>query len=220
MNKRVVRRLLETFLRRSGGELVPLVLFVGRGCHEERPLGQWLPVGGRDRRVATATLLSQLTSIRGRRRSATRRRPASTSWTMNSLLRTDNFLQEIADAAWASVPTNLKSGQITPRSPASRSTPRPMATRCSRSSPHHRGPAAVGQAWRRRPSTASWSSTWWPADVSESKAAETFFADPADRPTRRRWTNVHAALNVVTPPPTPGARWSSGPWPSRSRSSA
>ena len=65
MNKRVLRRLLETFFRRWWLYLLPLVLFVGVGVLKgARSTSGYESVGTVD--VSSSTVLSQLTpSVRG-----------------------------------------------------------------------------------------------------------------------------------------------------------
>ncbi len=109
MNKRVVRRLLETFFRRWYLYLLPLVLFLGAGLW--RAMGTtsgYRSMGVID--VSNGTLLSQLTSIRGE--SFGYETPAaSTARTMNSLLGTGHFIESIAEHA--GVTDALDSGAVT-----------------------------------------------------------------------------------------------------------
>jgi capsular polysaccharide biosynthesis protein len=97
MNKRVVRRLLDTFFRRWWLYLVPLVLFsavgVAKAVHSS---SGYRSVGVID--VAQGTLLSDLTSIRGEN-FGYETPAASTSKTLNSLLRTDSFMATVAEGA-------------------------------------------------------------------------------------------------------------------------
>jgi uncharacterized protein involved in exopolysaccharide biosynthesis len=95
MNKRVVRRLLETFFRRWYLYLVPLVLFtlVGAWRASDHASG-YRSVGVID--VARGTLLSELTSIRGENYGYDT--PANyTARTINSLIGTDRFVESIAE---------------------------------------------------------------------------------------------------------------------------
>ncbi len=109
MNKRVVRRLLETFFRRWWLYLLPLVLFVAMGVLQvSHSSTGYQSVGVVD--VSSGTLLSQLTSIRGDTYGY--QTPAvSTAKTLSSLLATDNFVETVASQAGVS--TALKSGELT-----------------------------------------------------------------------------------------------------------
>jgi uncharacterized protein involved in exopolysaccharide biosynthesis len=109
MNKRVVRRLLETFFRRWYLYLIPLVLFFGVGVWKATgTTSGYRSIGVVD--VSNGTLLSQLTSIRGESfgydTAAT-----STARTMNSLLGTGHFIDSIAEKA--GVTDALETGALT-----------------------------------------------------------------------------------------------------------
>ena len=97
MNKRVVRRLLDTFFRHRWLYLLPVALFMLVGASQVVASGSgYLSVGVVD--VAKDTLLSDLTSIRGENFGF--ETPAiATAKTMNGLLGTDNFLTAIAKSA-------------------------------------------------------------------------------------------------------------------------
>jgi len=109
MNKRVVRRLLETFFRRWWLYLLPVALLVAGGIALSLRSGSgYQAVGVVD--VSKGTLLSELTSIRGEQFGYDT--PAtSTARTLNSLLRTDNFIEAVAKRA--GVTTALKTGELT-----------------------------------------------------------------------------------------------------------
>lgn len=97
MNKRVVRRLLETFFRRWWLFLLPFVLFTAVGVAKAMTTSTgYQSVGVVD--VSSETLLSQLTSVRGDvfgyETPAT-----STARTINSLLGTDQFVEAVAEDA-------------------------------------------------------------------------------------------------------------------------
>jgi uncharacterized protein involved in exopolysaccharide biosynthesis len=109
MNKRVVRRLLETFFRRWWLYLVPVVLFTGVGVMMGFD-GQngYESAGVVD--VSKGTLLSQLTSIRGENFGY--ETPATaTAKTMNSLMGTDQFISAVAKSA--GVTDALERGELT-----------------------------------------------------------------------------------------------------------
>jgi uncharacterized protein involved in exopolysaccharide biosynthesis len=110
MNKRVVRRLLETFFRRWWLYVLPLALFAMVGVAKGLDSGSgYQSVGVVD--VSKGTLLSQLTSIRGDN-FGYETPAAATARTMNSLLRTDQFIEAVAKAA--GVTDAVKQGQLTP----------------------------------------------------------------------------------------------------------
>jgi uncharacterized protein involved in exopolysaccharide biosynthesis len=109
MNKRVVRRLLETFFRRWWLYLLPVALFTGVGMLKVVS-GQsgYQSAGVVD--VSKGTLLSQLTSIRGEN-FGYETPAAATARTMNSLLRTDQFISAVAKSA--GVTEALDRGELT-----------------------------------------------------------------------------------------------------------
>ena len=109
MNKRVVRRLLETFFRRWWLYLVPLTLFSLMGVAKAMQAESgYRSVGVVD--VSKGTLLSQLSSVRGENFGY--ETPASaTARTISSLLRTDRFIQSVAETA--GVTGALERGQLT-----------------------------------------------------------------------------------------------------------
>jgi uncharacterized protein involved in exopolysaccharide biosynthesis len=97
MNKRVVRRTFETFFRRWWLYLLPFVLFAGVGVLKaSKTTSGYQSTGVID--VASDTVLSQLTSIRGENFGYETPANATTK-TMNSLLRTDRFIETIAESA-------------------------------------------------------------------------------------------------------------------------
>jgi uncharacterized protein involved in exopolysaccharide biosynthesis len=109
MNKRVVRRLLDTFFRRRWLYIVPLVLFTVAGIARGFSSGSgYESVGVID--VAKDTLLSDLTSIRGENFGF--ETPATaTAKTINALMGTDNFITSIAKSA--GVTGALSRGELT-----------------------------------------------------------------------------------------------------------
>jgi uncharacterized protein involved in exopolysaccharide biosynthesis len=109
MNKRVVRRLLETFFRRWWLYVLPVALFTAAGVAFSLSSGSgYQSAGVID--VSKGTLLSELTSIRGETFGFDT--PAiSTARTVNSLLRTDNFIEAIAKGA--GVTGALTRGELT-----------------------------------------------------------------------------------------------------------
>ena len=165
------------------------MLFAGVGAMKSVHSGSgFQSVGVID--VSHGTLLSQLTSIRGE--TFGYETPASsTSRTMNSLLRTDNFLQEIADSA--GIGDQLKSGQITPialrqsiySSPDGDTLLQVVAT-----TENPQLSAKLAQA-----TIDSFVKYVVAGDVSESKAAETFFADQLTV-YQKALDDAHAALNA------------------------
>ena len=109
MNKRVLRRLLETFFRRWWLYLLPVALFGAFGVLKGLDAGSgYQSVGTVD--VSQDTLLSQLTSIRGDT-FGYQTPAASTAKTVNSLLSTDQFIESVGQQA--GVTAALKSGQLT-----------------------------------------------------------------------------------------------------------
>ena len=104
-----MRRLLETFFRRRWLYLVPVILFslVGMAKAATSNSG-YQSVGVID--VSNGTLLSQLTSVRGQTFGF--ESPATTTArTMNSVLRTDNFMESVIKEA--GVTQAIKTGQLT-----------------------------------------------------------------------------------------------------------
>jgi uncharacterized protein involved in exopolysaccharide biosynthesis len=109
MNKRVVRRLLETFFRRWYLYLLPLVLFFGVGVWKASgTTSGYRSVGIVD--VSNGTLLSELTSIRGENY-GWETPAASTARTINSLLGTGQFVESIAESA--GVTGAIERGELT-----------------------------------------------------------------------------------------------------------
>jgi uncharacterized protein involved in exopolysaccharide biosynthesis len=109
MNKRVVRRLLETFFRRWYLYLVPLVAFTAVGVYKASgTTSGYKSTGIVD--VSNGTLLSELTSIRGENYGYDTP-AASTAGTINGLLGTGQFTTEVATRA--GVTTALQRGQLT-----------------------------------------------------------------------------------------------------------
>jgi uncharacterized protein involved in exopolysaccharide biosynthesis len=109
MNKRVVRRLLDTFFRRRWLYILPVVLFTVAGFARGFASGSgYESVGVID--VAKDTLLSDLTSIRGENFGF--ETPAtSTAKTINALMGTGNFITSIAKSA--GVTGALSRGELT-----------------------------------------------------------------------------------------------------------
>src|SRR5262245_47714927 len=109
MNKRVLRRGLETFFRRWWLYLLPVVLFaavgVMKGAHSS---SGYQSTGVID--VSKDTLLSQRTDIRGDTFGFDTP-STSTAKTINSLLSTDQFMESVASRA--GVTGAIKSGQLT-----------------------------------------------------------------------------------------------------------
>lgn len=110
MNKRVVRRILETFFDRWWLYLLPVLLFIGVGVQQASSTSTgFRSVGVVD--VSSGTLLSELSSVRGDLYGY--ETPATvTSRQINSLLRTDQFIEAIAESA--GVDDALQRGDITP----------------------------------------------------------------------------------------------------------
>jgi len=110
MNKRVVRRLLETFFKRWWLYALPVVLFalVGVGKAASAQSG-FESVGTID--VSNSTVLSQLTTSNQDGNVGFETPATTTARTINSLLGTDQFIDSIATQA--GLTTALKSGQLT-----------------------------------------------------------------------------------------------------------
>jgi uncharacterized protein involved in exopolysaccharide biosynthesis len=109
MNKRVVRRLLETFFRRWYLYLVPVIAFTAVGAYKASgTTSGYKSTGIVD--VSAGTLLSELTSIRGENYGYDTP-AASTAGTINGLLGTGQFTTEVATRA--GVTTALQRGQLT-----------------------------------------------------------------------------------------------------------
>jgi hypothetical protein len=108
--KRIVLRLLETFFRRWWAYLLPVVLFTAVGVSQNlRVTNGYKSVGVIN--VSGDTLLSNLTSIRGEGVFGYETPAAFTSRQMNSLLRTELFINAVAEAA--GVTTAVEQGLIT-----------------------------------------------------------------------------------------------------------
>jgi capsular polysaccharide biosynthesis protein len=170
MNKRVVQRLLETFFRRWWLYLLPLVLFSAVGVMKGVNSGHgFTSTGVID--VSRGTLLSQLTSIRGENFGY--ETPAnSTAGTMSSLLRTDQFMTEIAESA--GVGEQLARGEMTPAAlrmaiHVTPSTDTLLGVQATTDDPELSARLAKATIDRFVDYVVS-------GDVSESKAAEGFFA--------------------------------------------
>jgi len=111
MNKRVVRRLLDTFFRRRWLYLTPVILFTLLGIASFFRSGSgYQSVGVID--VANGTVLSELTSLKGDQKFGFETPSASTAKAMTSLIGTDNFVDSIAKAA--GVTGALQRGELSP----------------------------------------------------------------------------------------------------------
>jgi uncharacterized protein involved in exopolysaccharide biosynthesis len=169
MNKRVVRRLLETFFRRWYLYLVPLVLFTGVGVYKAMGLESgYRSVGVID--VSKGTLLSELTSIRGENYGYDT--PAnSTARTMSSLLGTRRFILDVVERA--GLTEAVRAGVILPdgiRGAISASAGGDTLLRVVATSSNPEVSANLAKA-----TIESFIEYTVEGDVSESRAAEQFF---------------------------------------------
>jgi len=171
MNKRVVRRLLDTFFRHRWLYLLPVALFVLVGATQAFASGSgYLSVGVVD--VAKDTLLSDLTSIRGENFGF--ETPAiATAKTMNGLLGTDNFLTAIAKSA--GVTGALKRGELSTLAIKQAITVTPDGDNLVKIEAHTNNPELSARL--AKGTIDSFTNYLVSADVGESKAAEQFFND-------------------------------------------
>jgi uncharacterized protein involved in exopolysaccharide biosynthesis len=110
MNKRVVRRLLETFFRRWWLYALPMVLFALVGVAKAGTTRSGFESAGTID-VSNSTVLSQLTKSNQGGNVGFDTPATTTARTVNSLLATDQFVDAIATQA--GLTTALKSGQLT-----------------------------------------------------------------------------------------------------------
>jgi len=171
MNKRVVRRLLDTFFRHRWLYLLPVALFVLVGASQVVASGSgYLSVGVVD--VAKDTLLSDLTSIRGENFGF--ETPAiATAKTMNGLLGTDNFLTAIAKSA--GVTGALERGELSTLAIKQAITVTPDGDNLVKIAAHTNNPELSARL--AKGTIDSFTNYLVAADVGESKAAEQFFND-------------------------------------------
>ena len=171
MNKRVVRRLLDTFFRHRWLYLLPVALFVLVGASQVIASGSgYLSVGVMD--VAKDTLLSDLTSIRGEN-FGFETPAAATAKTMNGLLGTDNFLTAIAKSA--GVTGAVKRGELSAFDIQKSITIAPDGDNLVKVAAHTDNPELSARL--AKGTIDSFMNYLVSADVGESKAAEQFFND-------------------------------------------
>ena len=211
MNKRVARRLLDTFFRRRWLYLLPVMLLTLVGVAAASSGSGYQSVGVID--VAKDTLLSDLTSIRGENFGF--ETPAtSTAKTINALMGTDNFITSIAKSA--GVTGALSRGELTAEELRTSILVTPDGDNLVKVIAVDKQPGAVG------PARAGHDGDVHAVHRVRRRRREPGRRAVLQRPARRVPEAAGAGADRAcgtTPRPTPAARRTSVHWTNRSRSS-